>query len=457
MNVSGRVTRLLKSMLLIMMCGGLPANALADAEKSVLKLSRKEVELQALKNSNQLKSFVEMRNAAEEQTDAQYAKLFPRLTFDAYYNYLSAVPQVQTAAAGTSIPFGSHDNYSFGPSLSYTLWDTNSERKAYRGLGKLTESRDRDRRDEELQVYLAIRMEYVRVQALVEELRAVNDSLNLARSQNDDIVSRLRAGGATKLDRVESERAVLSYEIQFEQKQAELSTALKDLLARTQIQTVSDISHPGPAGIPNVTLVLDLDPIQKNLEDLSLLQFSRPDDNHPKVSSRELLAQSAELQSESIKASLWPTFKFLGRVTLQYPNGPNIEQVNQNTLLFTATVPLFEMNETRHRSGQKMREAEAARYQKDQVRIDLRRDYDKAQELLASLRVQYKLAVQDVKNSSEAARLYYESYRGGKSQLIDVQTANNRALISKVNKTRIEAQILNQLDQLRALSGREAL
>ena len=57
--------------------------------------------------------------------------------------------------------------------------------------------------------------------------------------------------------------------------------------------------------------------------------------------------------------------------------------------------------------------------------------------------------------STEAARLYFQNYKAGKSQLIDVQTADNRALLSKINKTRIEAQILNQLNQLRAVSGRE--
>jgi hypothetical protein len=40
--------------------------------------------------------------------------------------------------------------------------------------------------------------------------------------------------------------------------------------------------------------------------------------------------------------------------------------------------------------------------------------------------------------------------------LIDVETANNRALLSRVNQSFIDAEIVRQLDELRALSGKEA-
>ena len=70
--------------------------------------------------------------------------------------------------------------------------------------------------------------------------------------------------------------------------------------------------------------------------------------------------------------------------------------------------------------------------------------------------MQRKIAADDVQHSADAARLYYQSYKGGKNTLIDVQSANNRALTSKVNATRIDAQLLNQIYQLRALSGQEA-
>jgi outer membrane protein TolC len=428
------------------------ANISAASEQNVFVLSRSDAEREALKNSSQLKAFTENKNASYEQARAQYANLFPRLTFDAYYNYLSFVPDIEAAA--NAFQFGAHDNYAYGPTLSYTLWDYYSTRKAYYSLNKLTESRDRDRREGELQLLLVTRNEYVRVQELNEELRAVNDSLSLSKAQYRDISKRLARGGASRLEQVEGERAVLSYEIQFEQKQTELSAALRDLASRIQDQSITDFSRPGPSGVSNVKLVLQMDSLQKSLDEELHLEAVPPSDAHPRISARESLAESAELEAESIRATLWPTFKFVGRSTLQYPNGPVIEQKNQNSILVTASMPLFEMSQTRHRSEQKMREAAATRHEKDQVRTDLARDFGKAQDMLVSLLGQRKLAVQDVLNSSEAAKLYYQSYKGGKSQLIDVQTADNRALVSKVNKARIDAQILNQLNLLKALSDK---
>lgn len=57
--------------------------------------------------------------------------------------------------------------------------------------------------------------------------------------------------------------------------------------------------------------------------------------------------------------------------------------------------------------------------------------------------------------SEEAAKLYYSSYKAGKNNLIDVQIANNQALQAKVGAARIDAQILNQLILLNALSGEQ--
>ena len=81
------------------------------------------------------------------------------------------------------------------------------------------------------------------------------------------------------------------------------------------------------------------------------------------------------------------------------------------------------------------------------------RDYEKAVALITSLRAQQKMSLEDVALSESAAKLYYQSYRAGKINLIDVQSANNRALNAKVNAARTNAQVLNQLFTLNLISG----
>jgi outer membrane protein TolC len=424
-----------------------------ESGRESMELSRTEAERDAMRASNQLKAFVENTEAATEQADSQYATLFPRLTIDGSYQYQTNVPTV--AFGPSSFPVGAHNNYNVGPTLSYTLWDTFAARDQYHGYERLAQSRDEDRRNAAMQLLLQTRTAYVHVQETLDELKLVEDSLNLSRAQNRDIRVRVSAGAASHLDRVESDRDVLSYQIQFTQKQADLSMALKDLLALTQDRAVSDLSHPGPPGGEKVTLELKMDSLQKSLADDARVEISEPDDSHPQIHSEELLAQSNEFQASGVKSGLYPTLTFSARAALEYPNEILLQQVNQNTFSVNLSVPIFEMNQTLHRAHEKSREADSARYQKDQIRIDIQRDFAKSKELLASLREQQLLAEQDVENSAEAARLYYEQYKAGKIYLIDVQTANNRALLSKVSKARIDAQVLNEIDNLRALSGKE--
>lgn len=103
----------------------------------------------------------------------------------------------------------------------------------------------------------------------------------------------------------------------------------------------------------------------------------------------------------------------------------------------------------------KRREAQANKHRADQLQTNINRDFSKATEILASLYDQKKLAALDVLESQEAAKLYYGSYKAGKNNLIDVQTANYQAFQAKVGAVQIDAQILNQLILLNALSGEQ--
>ena len=82
----------------------------------------------------------------------------------------------------------------------------------------------------------------------------------------------------------------------------------------------------------------------------------------------------------------------------------------------------------------------------------MRRDWLKARDSLLSLRAQRELDAVSVRESGELARLTYESYRAGRSTLIEVQSANLRQMEAAVLAARTNAQILLQLAVLRDLS-----
>jgi outer membrane protein TolC len=283
----------------------------------------------------------------------------------------------------------------------------------------------------------------------------VNDSLKLAEAQNHDITTNYHAGAASRLELVDSERDVLTYQLQFQQRQADLSSALKDLLALTD-EHPADVSRPGPPDVRNVSLILNLDHLSKSLAELGAWSFSAPDENQPQIHSQELQAQASELLAVSQKDGLYPTVQVQARASIDYPNGVVLQHVEQNTFSVNLSMPLFEADHTRHLAAEHYKEAESARFRKEQLSTDLHRDFLRAQQMLDNLREQQKVAGQNVVSSQESARLYYASYRAGKINLTDVLSANLRALQSKVDAARIDAQILNQIIILKSISGGES-
>ncbi len=423
------------------------------AQAEQFELSLQNAEQQTLQTSDRLKAATLDVDVVTEQEGAGFAAILPRLSLNASYTYLSTLPSLSVGPGSPNITFGDHNNYSVGPALNYTLWDTLSSLKSYQALSKLKESRQQDRIGTELQLLFSVRAAYVRVQLALEELRLVNGSLDLAYAQNKDVSNRFHAGAATKLDTVLSSRQVLGFKLQFQQKQADLSAALKDLLALIGNKDLKNISQPGPPGVEHVSLVLQLDPLATTLSQLGRLEISAPTHQQPQIRSLQLLAESSERLASAQTAKLFPTIQLFASTTLAYPNGPVLNQINQNTIGLTLSLPLYLGDPTWHLAASKRLEAESAKHRAAQLKTDINRDFSKAREMLDSLREQQKLAAQDVSQSAEAARLYYSSYKAGKANLTDVETANNQALQSKVGAARIDAQILNQMIALMALSG----
>ena len=432
--------------------------ARADGQGASFALSVREAERAALSTSNLLKSYLADEDAAGEQADAQFQNLLPRLSFQGNYQYFANIPTIQSPLfGGAVVPFGTHQTYSVGPQLNYTLWDTFSARNSYQASNYLKQSRTEDRKNTELQLLSSLRSAYVQVQLGIEELRLINDSLDLAKAQDRDVMNRFHAGAADRLDMVTSKRSVLSYQIQFEQRQAQLSSSFKDLLNLIGDHTQRDVSHPGPPGVPGVTLALRLDSLKVLLaKGILPPSVSDPGSNQPQIRSQEFQAQSLELNAKSQKAKLFPVLQVSGGVSENLPDIPNPVTFLQETVAVSLTFPLFLGDPTSDLAAQQRRQSDAAQYRASQLKEDISRDFTKAREMLDSLRVQSELSLHDVTQSEEEARLYFTSYKAGKINFIDVQNANNQALQAKVNSARIDAQLLDQVITLISLSGEES-
>lgn len=400
--------------------------------------SLSEAEQSALKTSELLTAARLDTEVIEQQKQAGFSALLPRLSLQGSYTYLSTLPSLSMPANAPKLTFGDHNNYSVGPTLSYTLWDSFSALNSFQALENLKQSKQQDLQQTKIQLLFAVRSAYIRVQLAGEELKLVRSSLELAKTQQQDILNRFKAGSATQLDKLIAIRHVLSFEQQLKQRTADLKSATQDL------QSLTASSETG-----------ELESLSETLDLWSQTGFSEPSAEQPKVKSLLLLAKASEKSAAAQQSKLFPTINLLASTTLAYPNGPVLDKINQNTIGLTLTLPLYLGDPTWHLITSKKREAEAAKHRARQVKIDLDRDYAKAKELYESLLDQKKLALELIKGSEEGARLYYDSYKAGKNSLTDVQLANNEALLAKVNSARIDAQILSQLVLLSALSGKE--
>lgn len=422
-------------------------------DASVYELKLRDAEEQGLRFSNIIKSSKASEESSQEQASAKFRSLLPKLDLKGFYQYNFSLPEFKL---GDQIPmnFGTPNNFSVGPYLSYTLWDFNSNKNSYQAASLMAQAKEEEVKSSKLKILRSVREAYIQVQRGLEELRLTNDTLELSKAQERDIANRYKNGAASRLDLVTSRRSVLGYEIQFQKRQADLSLRLQDLLSLLGKEDL-DVRKPGPASLKNISLVLNFDPIQKSLEEELGKQIPPPDENHPQIKSLDNQARSSDLNASTYKSRQLPVLQIYGAVYYTQPNLPNPIQYWQEFAGVTLTMPLLLGDPAPNQAAEQKKLAMATEFQRDQVRNDLQRDFEKVRIDLESLNEQKILAEKDVVQSAEAAKLYYSAFKAGKVDFLEVQNANLQALEAKVSLTRIGTQILGELTLLKSLSGLE--
>jgi outer membrane protein TolC len=170
------------------------------------------------------------------------------------------------------------------------------------------------------------------------------------------------------------------------------------------------------------------------------------------VKSLALSAEASRLASDSQMSALWPRIAVSARAAMIYPNLVVPESAEQNTFMVTLTLPLFEADLNRGLAAQHLRESMATEFLKEQRLTDFDRDWHKSQDHLASLRAQSEISLRSIAQAEEIAHLTYSSYRAGKVNYLDVQSANVRSLEAKVTESQIQESMLREMATLSYLS-----
>ncbi len=431
----------------------LAAALTASAAPPELKMGLREAEARTLQNSPELKSAESERAAAHERTRNQFTLLWPKLSLDASYKYISEVPSFKPLPTGPSIALGDNKNTSYGPTASWLLWDSGNLYHNWKSQTAIEKAKNENVLKIKRQLLFQTRMAYFQVQLALEQVKSLIESLKLSDAQYNDIKIQQRAGARSRMDVLSAHQDVLTRRLELRQARADLAAALRELLYLTGTDIPPDASAPVdkkdeqgmPAETEAPTLLLALDPLKDSETYLASAAEGSPNENHPLPQSLLEMAQAADELSKSLNSDYGPSLQVSGRISRDYPNGPILETITQKTVGVNATWPLFQWGKTRYAVKEQKNRAETTRFEREQVLLNLKRDWDKAQDQLKGRRAQEEINKQSVLETKELAKLTYSSYVAGRSSYLEVQTANLRALETNIRTARTNVQILIQL------------
>ena len=426
-----------------------------------LRLSLKDAEAAALADSPRLRSAELEAEAADNLARSQRSILYPRLELESSAKYVTEVPEISLPVPGArALKLGDNWNYTVGPSLYWTAFDNGARRYGWRSLKELAQSKHRQAEGVRREIILQARSDYFKLELSLEQTVLIGDSLKLAQAQYEDIRLNVKAGVKSRIDELLSHQELLARRRELQQARAALAQSLRDLFALTGLGGGLDASFAMdlsardsmPKDVEPPTLFLGVDTIEDSLMALEPARSAQPDPSHPNLEALSELSRSLRSASQSYASEKWPIVQLMARTSLDYPNGPILKQINQNTAGISVSMPLFEYGKNDEKTKENANRASSAQESRKQLEDDILRDWRKSHDRLKSLAGQQetnKLAAQEAR---ELAALVYDSYKAGRSTYIEVETANLRELEAKVQTADTGAQILLELAILAGLS-----
>ena len=431
------------------------------SDAPLLNLNLGECESNAKNNSPRLKSFFYEQSAAEMRAGELKTRYYPTLSFDGSYKYLSTIQEVIVPIRGLgTLQLGEHDNYSIGPQLEWTAWDFGSRSNSYKSAQAAAEAKKLQAHAAESQLLLSARSAYFRVALAGEQVTLYADSLKLANAQYNDIKINVHAGTRSLSDELSAHQEVLTRMKQLRQARADMASALRDLAGITGKDYSCDVSAPLdaraagalPEPVSAPTSIVKLESIDSLLDKFEPYAKTRLDENHPGIKTFSKSAESAGLAKRGVEADKWPRVQLLARSSLEYPNGNQATNYNQNALGATLNWTLFESGLTNKRAAEQENESRSAGELEKQARTDYSRDWNKTTDQIANLEEQRKINDIAVSESAQLADITYKSYNAGSATYIEVEDANFKSLEARIDSAATKVQILLNLAELASLS-----
>jgi len=447
----------------ILMAGALALLAgTARGEAPIFRMGLDESVRAALASSDRIRSAEGEYQAARQRLWGAGGLLLPQVSLEGSWRHVTEVPELQVSPKAEPVKLGDNRNYSIGPTASWTAWDWGASYQAWRAANEAASAARDQLEATRRQVKLAVSVSYVQTQMALEQVRLVADALALARAQYRDIGAGLAAGSVSRLDSLMAHQEVLARRRLFAAARADLAGVLQDFFVLTRTGTGLDTSSPmdarltvTPEGGEEATVRVAFDPLDDSLARLENRKMEEAGASNPAVRSLARFAESSHHAATAVLASHLPRVQLMARTSLDYPNGPVLEEIRQNMVGVAVSMPLFAGGQVFRGEWEKREEAKSLEGRRDLALAEARRDWRKASDRLALLRVQLGVAREAAAETKELAKLTYDSYQTGAVRFTDVQAANLKALEAQVQEAQTKAEMLVQLAILASLSKEE--
>ena len=427
------------------------ASANANTQRNVFFLSLKDAEKNfSIKSKNILEKKADAK-AALFKAQAQKNLSLPQLNFESSYKYISEIPQVDMGIK--QIDMGDNNNYSFGVSASWLLWDDKQIKKAYMSLLALSKAKETIANLTQKIELFKLRVAYYKTQVAIEECHLLKKSLDLAKRQNQDITKNYTSGACSKLDKLNSDRSVANYKLDYTQSLANFSSAFFDLLnVMETTETFKEEETPVPYNLDENGKEIKLDSISDTIKNFNFEDIKFSPQKNLEVVSLGYVQESLKLAYESQKSQDSMQIKLYAKSSYDYPNGPITEDVHQNIVGVSASFPLWDWQINKKLEFEKKQKAKAAQYRKEKKRIEVTKTWEKIQTQIRQSKKQIEVAKDAITLSEKVANLGFDAYKNGKITFVELEEANLKLLKAKVQHLKINAKLLSQMALLETMS-----
>src|SRR5262249_161764 len=140
----------------------------------------------AFETSDAWKSAHLAAEAAQDQALAERGMMIPRLSVDGSYRYITEIPTLQVTPQSPAIPFTTHNQYSFGPDLTWTVFSGGTLYQGWQAA--LANARAQNLQADAIrrQIRLAARLAYFQAQLASEQVRLYAESYRVEQAQYND-------------------------------------------------------------------------------------------------------------------------------------------------------------------------------------------------------------------------------------------------------------------------------